>query len=91
MNRFQLKKEKFSRFREDSDFLDLNSKKDNKSLAKIIEVSEPATTFYKEDLSTTPLNDEFQETSEISPFYTNFLQNMQKFDKIYFFFYKSAT
>ena len=62
MSRFQLKKEKFSRFNEESDFLDLNSKKGNKSLAKIAEVSEPATTFYKEDLTETPDSDEFQET-----------------------------
>ena len=92
MNRIQLNKEKFLRFKVVPDFLDLTPAKENKSLDKITEVSEPNTSFYRKDLTPTPApSSEFKSLSQISPFYINFLQTLQKFDKLYFFFYNSAT
>ena len=88
MSRIQLNKEKILRLKVVPDFFELAPAKANKSLDRITEVTEPNTSFFRKDLTPTPVpsSSEFKNNSQISPFYLSFLQSLQKFDKIYFFF-----
>jgi hypothetical protein len=89
MNNFQLKKETFTKIKDLSDFLVI-TQKNHKSLGKITEVTEPQSTFYNQDLTQEEQFSDFPESKHVSPFLVNFLTSLQKFNHVYFFFYKKA-